>query len=34
MRYIKEYLPKTNVEFNKLDRIPNEKSGKFKYVKS
>ncbi len=34
MRYIKEYLPKMQVEFNIHDRIPNEKSGKFKYVKS
>lgn len=32
--YIKEYLPKMQVEFKILDSIPNEKSGKFKYVKS
>ena len=32
--HINKYLPKSHVEFEILERILNEKSGKFKYVKS
>lgn len=33
-KYIKKYLPNMYITFNMVDDIPNERSGKFQYVKS